>query len=122
MNNFEAMIITAIGSLVVRVIVLFAIPTLLILAAKKLWYTCPRWIPCVIGGTAIIRFLTSIPPLLMHPLVQQSFGRISMDQYSKIAVAIAIINWPIAIAFPVAVLALAIQMKRKTDWDRTPHR
>ena len=117
MNNFESMIIAVIGSLVVRVIALFAIPALLILAAKALWHICPRWIPCVIGGTAIIRFLTSILSLLMHPLVQQSFGGISMQQYSKIAVATAIMNWPIAIAFPVAVLALAIQMKRKTEQE-----
>jgi hypothetical protein len=115
MHNLESVIIMVIGSLLVRVIALFAIPALFLIAAKILWNITPRWIPCIIGGTAIIRFLTSLPSLLMHPLFRQWGGGISMQLYGRIAVVTAIINWPVAIAFPVAVLALAIQMKRKTE-------
>ena len=48
-------------------------------------------------------------------LAQQWVGGIGMQQYSKLAIAAAIMNWPVAIGFPIAILALARQMKQKTE-------
>jgi hypothetical protein len=115
MENLEHIVIVVLASLVVRVLDLFVIPTILILAARAMWHNTPRWISSVLVVTAVAKFLTAIPQLLMHPMVQGGGGGISVQQYSKLAIASAMINWPVAIAFAIAVLAMAKNMRKMTE-------
>jgi hypothetical protein len=111
MENLEHIVVVVLASLVARVFGLFLIPAILILAARAMWRNAPRWIPIVVVVAAIARFLTGIPQLLLHPLVQEWIGGISAQQYSKFAMASAVINGPVAIAFAIAVLAMARNMR-----------
>ena len=115
MENLEHIVIVGLASLVMRVLGLFLIPTILILAARAMWHSAPRWIPIVVVVAAVAKFLTGIPQLLMHPIFQEWIGGISVQQYSKFAIASAVINWPVAIAFAIAVWAMARNMKRMTE-------
>lgn len=115
MDNLEHIVVAVLASLVLRVIGLFLIPTILILAARAMWRSAPRWISIVVVVAAIAKFLSAIPHLLMHPLVQEWVGGISVQQYSTFAIASALINWPVGIAFAIAVLAMAKNMKRVTE-------
>lgn len=115
MDNLEYILIAVLASIVMRVVGLFLIPTIMILAARAMWCSAPRWISIVVVVAAIVQFLTAIPHLLMHPLVQEWVGGISVQQYSKFAIVNALINWPVGIAFAIAVLAMAKNMKKETE-------
>lgn len=114
MNTMEPVIIAVLGSLLTQALALVVIPALLLIAAGVLWRCVPRWIPCVMGGAAIIRVLTGIPSLLMHPLLRPLTGGFTPEQYGKTAMFSAILGWPAAIALPIAILALAIEVRRGT--------
>lgn len=115
MEHFEQVVIGVIVSLVVRVVGLFLVPAILLIAARALWHTVPRWMPCVIGTAAVVKFLTSIPSLLVHPLVQESIVGISVKQYGKIAMISNLANWSIGLAFAIAVLGIAKHIRTMTE-------
>jgi len=115
MENLEHIVIVVLASLVMRVLGLFLIPTILLIAARAMWRSTPRWIVIVVVVRAVAKFLTGIPQLLMHPIVQECIGGISVQQYSKFAIASAVINWTVAVAFAIAVLAMARNIRKMTE-------
>ena len=92
-----------------RAVWILVIPTIIVVAACKIWHHAPRWIPVTFLLSAIIGVANSIPSflILLH--------RMTAEQYGKVAVPAAIATGVTRIIFAVAILALAIKMKRMTE-------
>lgn len=99
------LILSALWSLVV--------PVLLVIAARMLWRCTPKWIPCIFIGVAILSVLVAIsPPLLMR--------MVSVEQYSRMAVGIEVVNQVVGIVLAIGILALAVRMSRITEPTHAP--
>lgn len=95
--------------IVVRVLWDLVVPTIIIIAACKLWNSAPRWIPSVFLATALVSVIASAPPSLM--LIHQ----LTVEQYGRIGIPIAAAQGITRLLFAVALLALAVRMKRMTE-------
>ena len=95
--------------LALRVLWDAAIPAILIIAGCKLWNSAPRWIPSVFIAGALVAFIAAVPPLLML------IHKVTVEQYGRIAIPITIANGITRLLFAVALLALAVRMKRLTE-------
>jgi hypothetical protein len=92
--------------LALKAIWLFVIPAILAVAAVKLWHAVPRWIPTVFVATAVVGVMAGVPPLLIH------LHTLSVQQYGRVAIPIAVASGIVRLLFAVACLALAVTMKR----------
>ena len=96
-------------ALLLRAIWIIIIPTITAIAAWKLWRSVPRWIPFAFLISAIISVAASIPEFLIL------LRRLSPQDYTKIAIPIAITLGAARIVAASALLALAIKMKKMTE-------
>ena len=96
-------------TLLLRAIWILIIPTIMAIAAWKLWRSVPRWIPLALLISAIISVAASIPEFLIL------LRRLSPQDYTKIAIPIAITLGTTRIVAASALLALAIKMKKMTE-------
>ena len=99
---------------ILRAVWILVIPTIIVIAACKLWHHAPRWIPVTFLISAIFSVASSIPSflILLH--------RLTAQQYEKVAVPVALATGIARFAFALAVLALAIRMKRMTEQSSRP--
>lgn len=115
MDNLGALTAFAFLALILKLIAILAIPAMLLIAARTLWSIAPRWIPLVIGIIAMYQLAQGTSMLLTHPLVRDFLGMDIVGRRHTLAYVFAIIGWPLAIASPMVVLALARRMKRMAD-------
>jgi hypothetical protein len=95
--------------IILKAVWIFIVPVIIIIAACILWKSTPRWIPSLFLASAVVGFITSIPVLLMQ------MHKLTPQQYGEIAIPFAIAGGVVRIASAVALLALAISIKRKTE-------
>ena len=95
--------------LVLRALWILGVPTIVIVAACKLWRSAPRWISIAFLVSAFASIAVSIPQFLIL------IHRLSPQDYGRIAIPIAIATGVARIAAAVALLALAVRMKRMTE-------
>jgi len=100
---------------ILRALWILIIPTITIIAASMLWRHAPRWIPVAFVLSAVFSVLSTIPSflILLHQLTAQEYG--------KVAVPVALAAGAARIFFAVAVLALAIRMKRMAEQGGAPY-
>lgn len=92
-----------------QVLWILTIPTILIIAACKLWSHCSLWIPSAFIATAIMRLTMSIPALLIP------FDILVFQQHAKIFTAFSLANTIANLVFCIAVLALAIRIRKRQN-------
>jgi hypothetical protein len=100
--------------LALKILWMLVVPTIVIIAAFKLWNSTPRWISAVFFASAVVGLAASTPPILIH------LHKLSVQQYGEIAIPFAIANTIARFTFAVAVLVLAIKMKRMTEQKHKP--
>ena len=105
----ESLVTTWVLTIILRVLWILVVPIIVIIAACKLWHHTPRWIPIVLLLSAIVDIVTSVPSVLIH------LHLLSVVQYGELAAPVAISSGGARICFVLAVLALAIRMKRMTE-------
>ena len=66
--------------LVAKAIWILIIPVVVVIAAAKLWHSCPRWLPVVFLTSAVVSVAASAPQLLLvlHKITSQQYGQIAM--------------------------------------------
>lgn len=98
--------------LVVQAIWMLVIPTIVTVAAVKLWGVVPSWIPVAFMAAAAVGVVRSIPLLLMH------MHTLSVQQYCRIAMPIAVVAGVTRLVFAVACLGLALTMRNRLTKPR----
>lgn len=95
--------------MVLRALWILSVPTIVIVAACKLWRSAPRWISVAFLLSAIISIIASVPQflILLHKITPQQYGKIAIPFVFTAGVA--------RIASATALLALAVRMKRMTE-------
>lgn len=88
---------------------LLTLPTIIIVAACMLWNSVPRWIPSVFIAKALVGAVASTPPFLL--LIKM----LSTEQYVKMAMPLSVVSGIAGLVFALALLALAIRMKRMSE-------
>jgi hypothetical protein len=98
-----------VAMLVLKAIWILIVPTIVTVAACKLWHSVPRWISIAFLVSAVISVVTSIPQFLimLHGLTPQ--------QYGKIAIPLVVTGGIARIASAIALLALAIRLRTMTE-------
>lgn len=115
MNYFVHIVSIFLTSFAVQLVTLFLVPVILILAAQAMWRKAPRWVSIIVVAAAVIEFLAAVPAVLMHPLMQGWTGSISNLLGRQALQIVWLLNWLVGIAFAIAVLALARNMKTTTE-------
>ena len=105
MENTLAM--TWVLMLVVKAIWMFVIPAIITFAAMKLWDIVPSWIPVAFIATAVVGVVSSLPPLLIHMQI------LSVEEYGRIAIPIAVASGVARFSFAIACLGLALTMRKR---------
>jgi uncharacterized protein YacL len=104
----NALATTWVLMLVVKAIWIFVIPSIITVAAIKLWRVVPAWIPIAFVAAALVGAIGSILPLLIH------MHAMSVQEYGRIAIPIAVATGITRLLFAVACLGLAINVRKRT--------
>lgn len=103
------LIIAWVVMLVLRAVWIMIVPTIVIIAVCKLWRSVPIWISIAFIISSIISVLISVP----HIMIMLKF--ITSEQYTKIAIPLVVIGGLARLASAIALLALAIIVKKMTQ-------
>lgn len=103
----NALAATWVLMLVVKAIWMLVIPAIVTVAAVKLWGVVASWIPVAFIAAAAVGVIGSIPLLLIH------MHTLSVQQYGRIAIPIAVVTGVTRLVFAVACLGLALTIRKR---------
>lgn len=95
--------------LMIQLISGLTIPSTLVVVSIIIWSSTRKWIPILLLVSAAMLLLHWVPLLLLHPL-----RILTVQQYSKLTVQLALAYWIGTIGYLSALLGMGMELKWKS--------